>query len=304
MGGTGALGGAGGVGGSGALGGSGGVGGEGGAGGAGDTCVTNNLCPDCPSGLLDECDDNDDCGVGSLCIPTGCGKLEGGEVKLCQDAPGAPCPDCDPENPSEPCDACRPGYTCQAIDPLEQRCVKEDPTVCTSDFDCVVGFSCRSGECVDKRVPCEFTNDCPHGYVCSVGGPSQFCARVNRPCDTPTDCPVLVPLCADIDGDGQTECAGSPDSISLACVNLDCELGEVCEVISSSQSVCGQFGLCSTPEDCPQGFECLQLWTGGPTECVPFDGACGHHVECPLNQICGSPRRGSGPPSCQVGIGL
>ena len=301
-GGAGAFGGAGGSAGAGGVGASGGEAGFGGAGGAGGKCFTSSLCPECPEDL--PCEDDLDCDPGSTCVPTGCGKLEGGAIKLCQDAPGGPCLDCVAGDPL--CPACRAGYTCESVNPLIQLCVKTELEGCVDDFDCIVGFSCESGECVDRRVPCADTTDCPHGYVCSIGGASKFCLRVSRPCVTEGDCPDLVPLCADVDGDGINECAGSSDPAAVEpepCLNETCAAGSVCEVVSSNKSTCGDFGLCMSDDDCPDGFVCRLMWADGRTECVP-DGPSCEPTECPTNQVCGSPRSGVAPPSCQDGIGL
>jgi hypothetical protein len=63
---------------------------------------------------------------------------------------------------------------------------------------------------------------------------------------------------------------------------------------------CGQYGLCLDDADCAAGFSCLGLWPDGRKECVPGGGSCSSVTDCPVQQVCASPREG-GAPSCQAG---
>ncbi|MGB5490461.1 MAG: hypothetical protein WBM76_06510 [Woeseiaceae bacterium] len=221
----------------------------------------------------------------------------------CMPAPGGACID------NEDCGA---EYDCVDVGFGKSRCLKQTPG-CNTDADCVVGFSCEGvpGSCVDRRLPCDGYLDCPKGHVCKGQPNSQFCLRVNQGCQSDDDCADLpTPWCADIDGDGTGECAGSPSPNDVppgpACVNSSCTGSTpVCEVAAiSSLATCGQYGLCQVSGDCAAGFECVGLWTDGRKECVE-EGTrtCNHISDCPEQQVCASPRAG-GPPSCQRGSAL
>jgi hypothetical protein len=292
-GGTGGTAGSGGSGGTGGTAGSGGSGGTAGSGGSGAACETSDLCFSCPSASDASCD----CGPAEVCIPSGCETFGGDPIMTCAPAPGGACISND-DCPAE--------YECISVGFGKSQCVKTTPG-CNSTDDCTIGFSCEGGSCVDRRVPCADYTDCPKGHVCKSQPNSQFCARVNQNCDTEDDCSDLpTPWCADIDGDGTTECAGTPNPNDVppapACVNTDCGGSTpVCEVSDiSSLADCGQYGLCQSDTDCAAGFECVGLWPDGRKECVELGGSCDNISDCPAQQVCASPRLG-GPPSCQSG---
>ncbi len=290
--GTGGTGGMG-TGGTGGMGTGGTGGGTGGTGGSPEPCNTNNLCKSCPNQLL--CDSNLDCVTGYVCIDTGCTSIGDEEpIKQCMSAPGGACID----NSN-----CLPDYECLSV-PLEgNRCVKTTPG-CNSTFDCVMGFSCEGGACVDRRMACVLDEDCPVSHACeTVTTHNRFCVRVHRSCEEDFDCDIVAPHCADIDGDGDKECAGAENPSAPPCVNSDCTSSSapVCEVsLVGSITSCGQYGLCLTSGDCASGFECLGLWPDGHKECVPTGGSCDYIADCPIRQVCASARSG-GPPSCQAG---
>jgi hypothetical protein len=288
---AGGTGGDGGVGGTGSVG---GMGGEGGAGGSTPACETNVLCQSCPSEAF--CSSNADCTVGSVCIESGCSALTGAPIRHCVFAGGGAC------NTTDDCAAER---ECMDV-PIEgKRCVKTTPG-CATHFDCVPGFSCESGICVDRRVPCDLDSDCPKNHVCVSSGVSEFCVRIQRDCFEDFDCFDLAPYCDDIDGDGNKECAGvfDPNAPSLdTCLNTDCSdpSAPVCEAASfGSTSECGQYGLCLDDGDCAAGFNCIGLWADGRKECAPSGGSCSSFADCPSRQVCAAPRDG-GAPSCQAG---
>ncbi len=169
----------------------------------------------------------------------------------------------------------------------------------------MLGFSCEGGACVDRRVPCETYVDCPKSHFCKTTSTSRFCARVHRTCYEDADCDGITQRCADIEGDGTKECAGSPNPADLnpvACVNSMCRgSSPVCEAaVVSNQATCGQYGLCRNAADCVSGFDCVGLWPDGHKECVPSGGSCDHITDCLPPEVCASPRIG-GPPSCQAG---
>jgi len=294
--GSGASGGSGGVGGVGAMDGTGGTGGVAGSGGSvANQCMTSVLCPSCPS--EDPCDDNMDCADGLVCIESGCDDLDGAPIKRCVFAGGGACTS----------DAmCPSGRECLDVPGEGKRCVRTAPG-CDTNFDCVSGFTCEAGGCVDRRVPCVLDEHCPMNHVCVSANDSSFCVRVHTDCLAAFDCVAVAPSCADIDGDGRSECAGTfdpNDPLSEACTNEQCidAAAPVCQASSvSSWTQCGSYGLCLNGDDCAPGFACAGLWPDGRKECVEAEGAsCTSYVDCQVREVCASPRQG-GPPSCQAG---
>jgi hypothetical protein len=171
----------------------------------------------------------------------------------------------------------------------------------------VPGFSCEDGSCVDRRLPCDLDDHCPKNHVCVGATNGSFCSRVQVDCMEDFDCVDLSPRCEDIDVDGKKECAGvfDPNQVpSVACVNSMCTdtSAPVCEAAGAgSATQCGQYGLCLDDADCPAGFNCVGLWPDGRKECVPGGGSCSSFADCPVRQVCASPREG-GVPSCQAGF--
>ncbi len=286
-----------GTGGDGGAGGS-GAGGTAGVGGSAPLCMTNSLCRACPSeGLCT----NDDCSDGFVCIESGCDSLEGAPIKHCVFGGGGACVTSDNCLPF-------PGRECIDVPGEGKRCVKTTPG-CDTRFDCVPGFSCESGGCVDRRLPCDIDDHCPKNHVCVAGTNGSFCSRVQVDCIEDFDCVDLAPRCANVDGDlaQKKECAGVFDanqSMPVACVNADCTDGSapVCETAGAgSMTQCGQYGLCLDGADCTAGFSCVGLWPDGRKECVPSGGSCSSFSDCPVREVCASPRNG-GAPSCQAGF--
>lgn len=258
-------------------------------------CVTSALCGACPQDPA--CTSDDDCAVGHACIDSGCSTEAGDPIGQCTFIPAGACAsDAD----------CPEGRECVAVPGEGDRCVK--PTGgCDSDFDCVLGFSCEAGACVDRRVPCFLDSECPKSHVCFGLDTARICLRVHQPCEEDFDCFGLGPRCADVDGDGDNECAGvfDPNVPSpVACVNASCGgPAPVCEIgFESAFTACGEYGPCLDDESCADGFECVALWPDGSRECVPTGGACDEIGDCPEQQVCASPRAG-GPPACQAGVG-
>jgi hypothetical protein len=266
--------------------------------------VTTVLCRSCPADGL--CDTNADCSVGSVCIDSGCSSADGSAIKQCVFAGGGVC---------KTTADCPTGRDCLAV-PGERdyHCIKLSAG-CDTSFDCVRGFSCEGGECIDRRVPCNPGNgdqDCPKNHTCFGAINSSFCVRIQRDCMEDYHCDGLAPRCAnidgDIDGDGEEkkECAGVFDGNVYppsACLNSDCTEASapVCETAAvGSTTVCGQYGLCLADTDCAPTFSCRLLWPDGRKECVP-DGGCSSSSECEIQQVCAVPRNLSVAPSCQAG---
>jgi len=168
-----------GVGGTGGDGGGGGTAGAGGLGGGGGTvvpCTTSVLCRSCPSGGV--CESQNDCSDGLVCIESGCDDLDGEPIKQCVFAGGGACQS----------DAmCSSGRECMDVPGEGKRCVKTTPG-CDSGFDCVLGFTCENGSCVDRRVPCDVDADCPKNHLCGGTAKSTFCLRIQTDCLFEFDC--------------------------------------------------------------------------------------------------------------------
>jgi len=280
-------------------GGAGGIGGDGGNGGTAGIgseplCMTNPVCRSCPTEAA--CETNDDCSVGSVCIESGCDDLDGIPIKQCVFAGGGAC------NSSAMCVGDR---ECMEVPEEGMRCVKTTPG-CDTRFDCVPGFACENGTCVDRRVPCDLDAHCPKNHVCGGTATSNFCRRIQQECLFEFDCVGLAPRCEDIDGDGNEECAGSYDpnaSSPDACTKSECSDSgaPVCEAGGvGSTTQCGQYGLCVDNADCAAGFSCVGLWPDGRKECVPSGGSCSSFAQCGVREVCASARNG-GAPSCQAG---
>jgi len=287
----------GGEGGSGGSGGTGGgVAGFGGGGSPRYLCLTSALCGTCPTERL--CDTDIDCVTGGTCIESGCATEQGEPIKQCAHAMGGAC---------YTTVDCPGGSECIALPGESTRCVRTAPG-CSLRSHCSEGFDCEDGVCVDRRVACEFDSDCPKNHLCQdAANNGQQCVRVHQPCEQEIDCAGIAPRCADVDGDGRTECAGVPDPNvpGAACLNTDCRsaVAPVCEIAGvGATTECGDYGLCLGDNDCDtgEGFVCVALGLDERKECVPAGGACSSSTECPTRQVCASPRAG-GPLSCQAG---
>lgn len=300
--------------GSGGSAGTGGSSGTGGTGGAVGACVTSALCDTCPSEVFDDrflCDAATGAGCafsGYECVPSGCTTHGGTPLGQCQELASPSCnTDADCPNPGD--------YDCVQVGGGGSRCqrVATGCNPATQTFDCAPGFSCEGGACVDRRLPCDDTTDCPKSHICHVAiGTGSFCHSVHRSCRVKGDCRweggILGEGCVDIDDDGRTECTGELTTTGLACVNTMCPASDpICEngvFGNGDTAVCGDYGLCDTDADCGSGFDCVGLWQDGRKECVPDSGPSDNCVsaptDCPLQQVCASPREG-GRPSCQAG---
>lgn len=248
--------------------------------GGGSWCGCSR-CPD-PDAL---CDPGipDSCAIGEDCLSTTC------DLWRCFVIGGGAC--------LEDEDCGNPAYRC---DQDILRCLRIEPG-CDDSNDCVAGFACEDGECVDRRVPCRDGLDCPHGFTCFFASlDQQFCRRITRPCFDNLDCLVLGVPCGDADGDGKRECMPSlmPDmGTPVSCDNAQCsDPTPVCQsTVQGTRAQCGKFGLCASSTDCAEGFECLDLWGDGRQECVRIGGSCGDSSVCALRTVCASPRTGDAP---------
>lgn len=212
----------------------------------------------------------DDCVPGTTCLPDGCGR------NTCQLA-GLPC--------GAPGD-CAEGSEC-FVGTIPPVCRKPDGG-CNDSRDCPAGFSCDSGSCVDRRVPCDPESvGCPYGYFCNdlderVAQP--YCQRVYRACESFDACPPFF-SCVDVDGDGESECRANGGDCDTF---MDCP-GEVCGTTPDRAGACQAQGPCAGAMiTCPSGFECADVYGDGLVECVPTAGDCDVVQDCTPPGICGS----------------
>ena len=233
-----------------------------------------------PCGLVvsgPTCTGDGDCG-GGVCLRNGCGEMR------CF-APGAQCVTSADCPSTSTCEAVSGGMHC--VNPASG---------CTDSRDCPDGFGCESGACVDRRIACIPPHVCPFGYVCDLNRTdvAPYCRRLYRACDADGACPIGSGLCRDVVGDGSRVCmVGGPcDS------NLDCPLRRVCTVEPETLiAFCHGFGPCLVDEDCPEMFECRDMFGDGIRQCTPVGGSCDSNADCPSPAICGADIPG-GPASC------
>lgn len=254
--------------------------------GGGSWCETSEVCPSCPD-PAELCDEETPCAMGELCVDTGCEDLS-----RCFVVGGGGC--------NSDADCANPAYRCELS---IGRCLRSEPG-CDDSNDCVAGFACEDGACVDRRLPCSQGADCPHGYRCFFASPDQrFCRRIGRPCGDDRDCLVFGVPCGDPDRDGTRECMPSrtpnvPDAVPCDVSQCPDAAAPVCEITAAgTAAVCGRFGACSSSVQCEPGFECRDLWGDGRGECVSGPGSCVDSRACAPPALCGSPRTG-GEPRC------
>jgi hypothetical protein len=278
---------------------------DGGTPDGGSWCETSTLCPSCPD-PDSLCDPTNPCPVGEECLSTGCEDLS-----RCFRIGGGTC-----ENDADCCqesELCCAGEICETqeyvCDRTVGRCLRAEPG-CSDSVDCVPGFACEQGACVDRRVPCATAGDCPHGYTCfSAAIDQRFCRRITRPCSDDFDCLELSVPCGDADGDGANECMPSllpilPDPVSCDITQCVEPSAPVCETSPEGViAVCGRFGSCSSSFQCPDDLECRDLWGDGRAECVEPGGFCLDSSVCDPRSVCASPRSG-GAPRCFGGAAM
>ena len=284
------------------------TGGTGGSGGVATKSICTALTP--PTSNLCETDLNCLLLPGSVCVDSGCKTAEGAAIKQCQASRGPSCVE------KEDCSLTNPGaYACISVSVGGgggKSCVRVDGgcDTATETYDCPPGFSCEgepSAACVDRRIPCVTTVDCPKSHTCTtMPRVSRYCIRTHRTCRADKDCsqPLAAgSFCADVDNDGTKECVG--DLEGKGCVNSACVTASapVCETGGDETlATCGGYGLCLSDSDCDvdSGFSCVGLWQDGRKECVQTGGTCDQVTDCDPQQVCAAPRNG-GPPSCQAG---
>lgn len=187
------------------------------------------------------------------------------------------------------------------------RCVNracEPLNECMQDGDCSDNRVCTKGpgETVGRCQPfCTNDSECPIGQVCARAGARFSCApgcAANAGCGLDQRCNATTKICEGplvanqricqatsacnscefCDGTSNTcrRARGSADGgigfpyCQTCTSSVECP-GGTCVALPSGTSVCAAF--CGGGQECPQGFACLSLTTGG-SACVPADRSC------------------------------
>jgi len=187
-------------------------------------------------------------------------------------------------------------------DPL-LRCVNrvcEPVNECTTDTECPDNKVCGKapGETTGQCIPfCQADTDCPLGQICTQVGSRYTCLPG---CSNNQGCPL------DQRCNAQNQCEGPTVNGKRICQATNacntCELcdgvtnecgsaktgtqgypycqpcsspsecsGGSCVTLGDGNGYCAKF--CGIGQECPQGFACLGLSTGG-SACVPADRSC------------------------------
>ncbi len=184
----------------------------------------------------------------------------------------------------------------------QYRCVNHicDPvSECQSDTDCAVNKVCSklAGAAVGKCTPfCTMDTDCPLGQVCGQLGTRFGCTpgcTSNAGCPVDKRCNATTHQCEGPIVNGVKICQGTSacsscqlcDGLKSECVNAKttfpyCQTcsspsecaGGTCVALPSGSTVCAKF-CGNAGQECPQGFTCLTLTSGGQA-CVPADRSC------------------------------
>ena len=188
------------------------------------------------------------CGPHQLVSPAGACECEEGAVLVAEQPGCTPCGE--HESPSVDACVCDEGYGRSADGgPCEKLPEGLGATCDSAGAPCAYGaFShCQAveetaGYCT--QAGCATSADCPSGYGCELGAQPTFCKRpptgLQTPCDSSADC-------ADF------EASYCETYFSHLCLVADCT---------------------SSPDSCPEGWECCDLTAAiGTTICV-LPGTC------------------------------
>jgi hypothetical protein len=271
-------------------------------------------CMDIPAGC---CDDQWDCGEGSICVPT----------------PGADFPGvCMPEPDTGECyddadcldgQVCVDAYAC----PCNLDCFWSGPGTCQyvqagcclTDKDCENGMICvgqypggGAGACVPKpkEMECFTAQDCPANFFC-LGGQECSCDMncISEPGDCfpmPGDCCFLDSdcdegyVCAESWGDSNPgvcepaplpgkcwndEDCGGPfaycQGASTCPCNADCDAPDML-----GQCVCEPDSCCCPAAGCGPGMACVPVPGGQACKPIPEKGACWDDSQCGPDEAC------------------
>lgn len=215
---------------------------------AAQVCPFGTTCDPRARLCVAECSRDADCGDSKLrCINRVCEPLnecnvdtDCAENRVCTKPPG------------EPTGRCQPFCTTDAQCPVGQVCAR----TASNRFGCAPGCSVNSDCGLDQR--CNGRTKICEGPVI---GTARACQGTSA-CNTCEVCEGSTNLCRSAKSDFpfcQT-CATS----------AECP-GGTCVALPSGTSVCARF--CGGGQECPQGFACLTLTTGG-SACVPADRSC------------------------------
>ncbi len=181
------------------------------------------------------------------------------------------------------------------------RCVNrvcEPVNECTGDAQCPDNKVCSipPGATTGACVPfCQSDGECPLGQVCLKVGTRYSCAAgcaANSSCPLDQRCNATTKQCEGPTVGSTRTCQATSacrtcelcDGLTSACINAKglfpyCQAcsspsecpGGTCVALPDGASYCARY--CGTGQECPQGFACLGLSTGGQA-CVPSDRSC------------------------------
>jgi hypothetical protein len=102
-------------------------------------------------------------------------------------------------------------------------------------------------------------------------------------------------MCVDVDLDGDTECQWTAGSSCMT--NAECVAAVCGDQDGNSTTECGTVGPCLDGDDCPMGWECVDVNSDGQLECQSA-GPCRLDEDCLERELCFDDT-GGGVPACQ-----
>ena len=170
---------------------------------------------------------------------------------------------------------------------------------CTTDSECPSNKVCTTppGAAVGQCTAfCQQDTDCPLGQVCKQSGTRFACVSgcaSNQGCSLDRRCNLTTKVCegpvvgsvkvcqttsacttCELCDGVKNECGTAKTAFPFCalCTSPSECLGGTCVALPDGLSYCARF--CGTgAQECPQGFTCLSLTTGGQA-CVPADRSC------------------------------
>lgn len=193
---------------------------------------------------------------------------------------------------------------------------------CRDNGDCMIGDPCIAGVCDGREGVCNEDSYCDYGDFCddatgtcrSHPDKAQLCSNCNpTDCDDDDDCgaggtcvgasffgPGQCSYCDNCLIDDQvakTSCtsdAQCPDADAMCYIprcldDGDCFAGGNCgndgrcDEGVCSRFFCGNDECDETPESCPRGYNCYQLYTVAPNNTCDDDGDCAQGASCSIS---------------------
>ncbi len=166
----------------------------------------------------------------------------------------------------------------------EQEEPDDEPTACTSDFDCDFGQFCVDEFCSDPGSECDIDDDCAGDLVCRRG----FCLEDEGVCAEDGDCGEGE-ICQEqrcrvgCREDGQCPEGRVCDPGSLVCIEPPEDCGGMCPEhteCNQNNGECEPDGTCTDEDDCLDDQRC------DAGVCVDLGDACERNDDCDDGQFC------------------